>query len=140
VPLTALDSMRALAPSNRVLTFESGDLIFHPGEPGDSVYGILDGCVRLSWVDTPDQSPISEVTSTESAGIHEILNAGDVFGAGALVSSDHRRINTAQAATTCRLLVMNREEFLFAIHESPIFSFDMLESLEDRLRRRISQR
>lgn len=53
--LTALASMRALAPSSRVIKLEAGDLIFRPGEPGDSLYGVLDGSVRLSWVCDPEQ-------------------------------------------------------------------------------------
>ena len=137
--LTALASMRALAPSNRVLTFEAGDLIFQPGEAGDSLYGVLDGSVRLSWVCDPEQSLTNEATGSEAPGIHELLNAGDVFGAGGLVTPGHRRINTARAATPCRLLVMNREEFLFALHESPVFSLEMLFSLEERLKRSMAQ-
>jgi CRP/FNR family cyclic AMP-dependent transcriptional regulator len=137
--LTALDSMRALAPSSRVLTFETGDQIFHPGEPGDSLYGVLEGSVRLSWVGTLAQSLISGARTSEPPSLDEILKAGDVFGAGALVSPGHHRINKAQAATPCRLLVMNRDEFLFALHESPIFSIEMLESLEERLKRRMTQ-
>jgi CRP/FNR family cyclic AMP-dependent transcriptional regulator len=138
--LTALASMRALAPSNRVLNLEAGDLIFRTGESGDSLYGVLDGSVRLSWVCDPEQSLINEATASEAPGIHELLNAGDVFGAGGLVSPGHHRINTAQAATPCRLLVMNREEFLFALHESPVFSLEMLYSLEERLKRSMAQR
>jgi CRP/FNR family transcriptional regulator, cyclic AMP receptor protein len=138
--LTALASMRALAPSSRVLTFEAGDLIFRPGEPGESLYGVLDGSVRLSWVSNPEQDLINEAPASEPPGIHELLNAGDVFGAGGLVSTGHHRINKAQAATNCRLLVMNREEFLFALHESPVFSLEMLDSLEARLKRSMAQR
>ena len=74
--------------------------------------------MRLSWVCDPEQSLINEATALEAPGIHEPLNAGDVFGEDGLVSPGHHRINAAQAATPCRLLAMNREEFLFALHES----------------------
>ncbi len=132
--------MRALAPSSRVLTLAAGDQIFSPGEPGDSLYGVLEGSVLLSWGGAPEQGLISAASTSEPAGLDEILKAGDVFGAGALVNPGHHRINKAQAATPCRLLVMNRDEFLFALHESPVFSIEMLESLEERLKRRMTQR
>ena len=134
MPLTALDSIRSFVPSNRVLNWEAGELIFCSGDPGDSLYGVMDGSIALSWLDAPDQNLFSTTTPSEPPGIHEILHAGEVFGADALVSPGHIHINTAQAATACQLLVMKREEFLFAIHESPVFSWAMLQSLDERLR------
>jgi CRP-like cAMP-binding protein len=58
-----------------------------------------------------------------------------VFGVGALVTTDHRRHATAQALTACEVLEMNREEFLFAVQETPMFAVELLASLEQRLRR-----
>jgi CRP-like cAMP-binding protein len=34
----------------------------------------------------------------------------------------------------CRLLVMNREKFLFAVQESPMFAIELLGSIDQRLR------
>ena len=65
---------------------------------------------------------------------HETIEAGDVFGAGALVTPDHRRFGNAKALTDCRLLVMNREKFLFAVQESPMFAIELLGSIDQRLR------
>ena len=57
-----------------------------------------------------------------------------MFGAGALVMEDHRRLGTAQAETTCRLIEMNREKFLFAVQEAPMFAIELLASVDERLR------
>jgi CRP-like cAMP-binding protein len=83
------------------------------------MFGLLEGTVRLSW--------------NGDAG-HEDIRAGDVFGAGALVTHDHRRFGDARALTPCRLLVMNREKFLFAVQEAPMFAIELLGSIDQRLR------
>jgi CRP-like cAMP-binding protein len=65
---------------------------------------------------------------------HEQIHAGDVFGAGALVTPEHRRYGDAKALTNCRVLVMNREKFLFAVQEAPMFALELLASIDQRLR------
>jgi CRP/FNR family cyclic AMP-dependent transcriptional regulator len=118
-PLNALDTMRALASKGEVLNFAAGDLIFRSGETGACMFGVLEGTVELSW-------------NGEAA--HEQIQAGDVFGAGALVTSEHRRYGNAKAVSPCRVLVMNREKFLFAVQESPMFAIELLGSIDQRLR------
>lgn len=117
--MNALDTMRALASKGEVLDVEAGGLIFRAGEPGDCMFGVLEGSVELNWLDDSG---------------HETIKAGDVFGAGALVTPDHRRFGNAKALTDCRLLVMNREKFLFAVQESPMFAIELLGSIDQRLR------
>ncbi|MFM7452947.1 MAG: Crp/Fnr family transcriptional regulator [Cyanobium sp.] len=117
--MNALDTMRALASKGEVMTVEPGETIFHSGDPGDCMFGLLQGQVQLSW-------------NGEEG--HELINAGDVFGAGALVTSEHRRYGNAKAVSPCRLLVMNREKFLFAVQESPMFAIELLGSIDQRLR------
>ncbi len=115
----ALDTMRALASQGEVRDFAAGDRIFSAGESGDCMFGLLEGVVQLSW---------------NGDAAHEEIQAGDVFGAGALVTGDHRRYGNATALNDCRLLVMNREKFLFAVQESPMFAIELLGSIDERLR------
>ncbi len=117
--INALETMRALASSGEVIEKEPGSLIFRAGESGDCRFGLLEGTVELSW--------------NGDTG-HEQIKAGDFIGAGALVTSDHRRYGDARALTHCRLLVMNREKFLFAVQESPMFAIELLGSIDQRLR------
>ncbi len=111
--------MRALASKGEVVDVEPGNLIFRAGEPGECMFGLLAGTVELNWNDGRN---------------HEILQAGEVFGAGALVTQDHRRYGNARALTPCRLLLMNREKFLFAVQEAPMFAIELLASIDQRLR------
>ena len=117
--LNALDTMRALASTGEVKHFPTGSLIFRSGETGDCMFGLLEGSVELSW-------------NEDSA--HEVIRGGDVFGAGALVTPEHRRYGNARALSDCRVLVMNREKFLFAVQESPMFAIELLASIDQRLR------
>ena len=117
--MNTLDTMRALASKGEVIDVERETLIFRAGEPGDCMFGLLTGTVELNWNDGHN---------------HETLQAGEVFGAGALVTQDHRRYGNARALTPCRLLVMNREKFLFAVQEAPMFAIELLASIDQRLR------
>ena len=111
--------MRALASSGEVIQVPAGSIVFKAGESGDCMFGLLEGTVDLTW-------------NGESG--HETIEAGDVFGAGALVTPEHRRFGNAVASTDCKLLVMNKEKFLFAVQESPMFAIELLGSIDQRLR------
>ena len=111
--------MRDLASTGEVINVEPDAMIFRSGEAGNCMFGLLEGKVELNWND----------------GLgHEQIEAGDVFGAGALVTEDHRRYGNAKALTACKILVMNREKFLFAVQESPMFAIELLSSIDARLR------
>ena len=114
--------MRALATKGEVVSLKTGDVLFSSGETGQSMYGILEGSIRLSWI------------AEDGKEGHEEIKAGHVFGAGALVLDDHRRLGTAKAASDCRLIEMNREKFLFAMQEAPMFAIQLLASVDERLR------
>ena len=120
--MSILDTMQALASQGEVLELRQGDVLFRSGETGESMYGILEGTIRLSW------------TATNGKISHEDIVAGHVFGAGALVMEDHQRLGTATASKPCRLIEMNREKFLFAMQEAPMFAIELLASVDERLR------
>jgi CRP-like cAMP-binding protein len=115
----AIVTMQQVADGRRLLQFGEGDVIFRAGEPGDTVYGVLEGSVQVSWGDGSQ---------------YEILGPGSSFGVGALVDPEHRRYGTATAMEDTKLLQMNREQFLFAMQELPMFGLEMLLDLDERLR------
>ncbi|WP_115120747.1 Crp/Fnr family transcriptional regulator [Synechococcus sp. UW105] len=120
--MNALDTMKALAATSEVRVAQAGEVIFSSGESGASMFGLLEGSVRLCW------------TTSDGSDGYELIAAGNVFGSGALVTTDHRRLGTAMAETACRLIEMNREKFLFAVQESPMFAIELLASVDERLR------
>lgn len=117
-PAAALTTMRLLAQEQNLRSFAAGEVIFRAGDEGVSVFGIVDGEVGIDW-------------GKDHQG--ETLGPGSSFGVGALVDNQHRRVGTATALQDTQLLEMNREEFLFALQELPMFALEMLHGLEDRL-------
>jgi CRP-like cAMP-binding protein len=114
-----LNTMAALAANRDLSSVKQGEIIFRAGELGESLYGVVSGQVQLSWGDQ---------------GV-EIIGPGSCFGVGALVDPRHSRFGTAVALCDSELLEMNREQFLFAMQELPMFGLEMLHGLEQRLQR-----
>lgn len=114
-----LNTIAELAGKRALISVKQGDVIFNNGEPGGKLYGVVSGEVQLNWGDN---------------GV-EMIGPGSSFGAGALVDPEHRRFGTAVAVRDSELLEMNREEFLFAMQELPMFSLEMMHDLEQRLQR-----
>ena len=114
-----LNTIAALAGKRDHLCVNQGDVIFQHGELGDKLYAVVSGEVQLNWGDH---------------GV-EIIGPGSSFGVGALVDPEHRRFGTAVALCNSEFLEMNREEFLFAMQELPMFSLEMMYDLEQRLQR-----
>jgi CRP-like cAMP-binding protein len=112
-----LNTIAALARNRAPRRIQAGEVIFRDGETGNELFGILSGSVQLSW----------------GGERVETLGPGSCFGAGALVDPAHRRFGIATALSDGELLVMDREEFLFAMQELPMFGLEMLHDLELRL-------
>ena len=117
-PGAALTTMRLLAQEKNLRTIAAGEVIIRTGDEGASIFGIVDGEVGIDWCKDHND---------------EILGPGSSFGVGALVEKPHRRVGTATALRDTQLLEMNREQFLFAIQELPMFALEMLHNLETRL-------
>jgi len=114
-----LQTFRNLAKVRPLRKVQAGDVIFRPGEPGACLYCVVEGRVGIAWAD---------------GRLSETIEPGCSFGVGALVDPQHRRFGTATALTDGQLLEMNREEFLLAIQELPMFALEMLHDLDGRLR------
>jgi CRP-like cAMP-binding protein len=100
------------------LAFKAGETIFEKGTEGKVMYGIIEGQVEMHL----------------NGKLIETLETGDVFGEGALLHSDHLRSSTAIAKTDCILGPMDREHFLFAVQQTPMFALELLRSYSDRFR------
>ena len=83
------------------------------------MYGIIEGEIEM-YVD---------------GKVIEVIKEGDIFGQGALVHEDHLRASTVIAKTDCKLAVLDREHFLFAVQQTPMFALEVMRSYSDRHRR-----
>jgi CRP-like cAMP-binding protein len=118
-PNIALETIKSLADECQIESYETDDLIFAAGDPGECLYAILEGSVTIEW----------------GQGIDEQLQAGDCFGFDVMVDPEERRYCSAKAASHLKLLPLNRERFLLAIQEFPMFALENLRVLDERLRR-----
>ena len=114
-----LNTIAALAGERVSSRVNQGGVIFREGDIGDKLYGVVSGQVQLSW----------------GGDCVETIGPGSCFGVGALVEPEHRRFGTAVALCDSELLEMNRDEFLFAMQELPMFGLEMLHDLEQRLQK-----
>ncbi len=112
-----LNTIAALSRDRVSSRVNQGDVIFRAGDIGDKLYGVVSGQVQLSW----------------GGDRVETIGPASCFGVGALVDPEHRRFGTAVALCDSELLEMNRDEFLFAMQEMPMFGLEMLHDLEQRL-------
>lgn len=103
--------------------FTANQPIFHLGEPGYSMMGVVVGTVRI-WLPTPKGRDI----------ILADLSAGELFGEIALLDGMARSAN-ATALTNCELLVLERRDVLPFLERSPTACLNLMQMLCARVRR-----
>lgn len=117
--LKAIETLKLYQRPPSPRTFAAGQIIFSEGEKGYVMYGVISGEVEM-YVDNK---------------LVETIKKGDIFGEGALIHEDHKRASTAIAKTETVLGFLEKEHFLFAIQETPMFALELLRSYSDRFRR-----
>ncbi len=99
-------------------TFLAGEVIFQEGQLGNIAYGIIEG----------------EVDLLVKGQVVETIKKGDIFGEGALVQPEGIRASTAIAKIDCLIGWLERQRFLFAIENTPMFAVELLKSFSTRTR------
>jgi len=119
-----LDRILAFA---RIETYRARQVIFRKGSPGRGLMAVLAGQVQIR--------------SGSADGRDAILNqieAGEVFGEMALLDGGDRSAD-AVAAGECRLLVIDRRDFLPFLERNPTVAIRLLAILSDKVRRATEQ-
>ncbi|MEH2205603.1 MAG: Crp/Fnr family transcriptional regulator [Nostoc sp.] len=98
--------------------FSAGQVIFEEGQPGDNMYGILEGQIDI----------------LVSGKVVETIQTGEVFGVGVLVGVKNRTY-TAIAKVDSKLVFLDDKGFLFAVQETPMFAIEVMRSYSERLSR-----
>jgi CRP/FNR family transcriptional regulator, cyclic AMP receptor protein len=111
-----------LATRMRRRSYRQGDVIFHKGDPGSTLYVVEQGQVKIF---TPSQERREVVLS--------IFAPGEFFGEMALFD-DQPRSASAEAATLVTLLTLQRDDFRQAIMQHPAMAIAVMAVLVKRLR------
>jgi CRP/FNR family transcriptional regulator, cyclic AMP receptor protein len=94
-----------------------GVVVFAQGDPGSEMFGIVEGSVEL----------------TANGRTIGVLGPDDVFGEMALIDSTPR-MATATTTSPTRVVSIDRQHFLFLVHETPMFALQVMSALAARLR------
>jgi CRP/FNR family cyclic AMP-dependent transcriptional regulator len=118
----AENDIRDLMAVAKRRTFRSGEVIFHRDDPGQVLYMIKEGKVKICLI-SPDGQEISLA----------VLGAGEYFGEFALYDGLPRSAD-AIALEKVECYTLQRSDFQNAIMKSPKIAIQVLEGLSKRLR------
>jgi CRP-like cAMP-binding protein len=102
--------------------YEPDALVFSQGDPGDSLYGVVTGKVR-----------ISASTREGKEMFLNIMEPGDTFGEIALLDGNPRTA-TATTTATSELMIIPRAQFLALLQREPTVAIHLLQLLCQRIR------
>ena len=118
----AQEDIRDLTAVAKRRTFRSGEVIFHRDDPGQVLYMIKEGKVKICLI-SPDGQEISLA----------VLGAGEYFGEFALYDGLPRSAD-AIAIEKVECYTLQRSDFHKAIMKNPKIAIQVLEGLSKRLR------
>jgi CRP/FNR family cyclic AMP-dependent transcriptional regulator len=99
-----------------------GDTIFAKGDPGNSLYAVCSGTVKIS------------VPSADGKdAVFNLVGEGEIFGEIALLDGRPRTAD-ATAMTDCELMMIERRDFLDLVRHQPEIALKLMEVLCARLR------
>ena len=97
--------------------FKAGERIFGEGEPGDFMYGVIEG----------------EVEIRKGGAVVDTIGPGGIFGEMALI--DHTgRSASAVAKTDCKAAQISEKRFYFLVQQTPNFALHLMRVLTERIR------
>jgi CRP-like cAMP-binding protein len=115
--------LRELESMVRERAFRKNEVIFHAQEPGNALFVIKRGRVKISMGDRRGKEIILR-----------IFEAGDFFGEMSLLDGEPRSA-TVSSLEPCQALVLSRDQFLKFVAEHPEVVMKMLTALSRRLRK-----
>ena len=102
--------------------FKRGEVIFHKGDPGETLFMIVQGQVKIVLPSEMGEEALLAV-----------LDEGEFFGELSLIDEQPRSA-TIVASEPTETLVLHRDAFLKALTQAPELAIDMLRVLSRRLR------
>jgi CRP/FNR family transcriptional regulator, cyclic AMP receptor protein len=102
--------------------YPQGAIVFSQGDPGDALYGVVTGRIR-----------ISASTREGKEMFLNIMEPGDTFGEIALLDGNPRTA-AATATEPCELMIISRAQFLALLQREPTLAIHLLQLLCQRIR------
>jgi CRP-like cAMP-binding protein len=118
----SLPDLEALVKAMKQESYAAGSLLFSKGDPGDSLYIILSGKVKIYTHDAEGK----EFTLTEYGG-------GKVFGDFSILDQQPRSAY-ATVIEAAELMTLSRDQFMAFMPTHPSLGLTIIRHLTDRLR------
>jgi serine phosphatase RsbU (regulator of sigma subunit) len=116
------DEMETLAATLQIVLLRPGDVLFREGEPGDSLYIVLEGQLEvLLAIGTGDEKRMA------------ILGPGEFVGEMSLLIPERSRTASVQTLKGARLWRMTRTDFEALLLRQPKLAYTMVRTLTRRL-------
>jgi CRP/FNR family cyclic AMP-dependent transcriptional regulator len=103
-------------------TLKRGATLFSKGDPGNSLFAVISGTVKMS-ISSPDGR----------SAIFNLIGPGEIFGEIAVLDGQSRTAD-ATANTNCEIFVIDRREFLPFVRSHPELAMKFIELLCAKLR------
>jgi CRP-like cAMP-binding protein len=116
-----------LAANAKTRTLARGATLFTKGDAGTCLFAVCSGVVQMT-----------AASSEGKSAVFNQIGAGEIFGEIALLDGQPRTAD-AMAFTDCRLMIIDRRDFLPLLHDFPNVAIKLLEILCSRLRRTSEQ-
>lgn len=117
------EHVEALAPSVNRRTYTRGAYIFHEGDPGNVLYVILSGQVK-----------ISRMSRSGEEAVFAVLAPGEMFGELALFDEQSSRAADAQAVDLTECLTLERVVLLDFLDHHPSMARQLIKQVSRYLR------
>jgi uncharacterized membrane protein len=117
------DDRRELANVVDAVKLNTGEILFHTGDPGESLFVVRSGSIELYIKDTAGQKIVLT-----------IAEEGSLFGELSLLDSGPRTA-TAIALTDAELLVLDRDDLLLLFQKRPDAALNMLAAMSTMTRK-----
>lgn len=117
------EAIRAMARTLRARRFRRGEVLFHEGDPGDALFVVASGAVKVA---VPSEDGEEAILAT--------LRRGDFLGELALLDGAPRSAS-AVALEATETLALPRDQFLALVATEPAIRDALLASLAGELRR-----
>jgi CRP-like cAMP-binding protein len=115
---------REVLAAARRRRFKRGEVVFHEGDPGDSLHVIDKGHVAVRMT-----TPLGDVATLT------VLGPGEAFGEGALLSEDARRTASTVALEATETRSLGRAEFDRLRRSTPAVNDFLVQALAAQVRR-----
>jgi CRP-like cAMP-binding protein len=116
-------SLESVGRGMRARRFRRGEVIFHQGDPGDALFIVMSGAIKIML---PSETGDEAILAT--------LRPGDVFGELALLDGAPRSA-TAVALEATETLILPRDQFRELLATEPAIRDALLASIAAELRR-----